>query len=29
VLDGLLSMTPNNWEELSRELAEMLKAEMK
>jgi hypothetical protein len=27
LLDGLLSMTAGNWEELSKELAEMLKAE--
>jgi hypothetical protein len=28
LLDGLLSMTESNWEELSKELAEMLEAEM-
>jgi len=28
VLDGLLSMTENNWEELSKELGEMLNAEI-
>jgi len=28
VLDGLLSMTGSNWEELSSELAEMLRAEI-
>ena len=29
VLDGLLSMTENNWEELSKELAELLRAEIR
>jgi hypothetical protein len=28
VLDGLLSMTQNNWEDLGKELAEVLKAEV-
>lgn len=28
ILDGLLSMTACNWEELSKGLAEMLRAEM-
>jgi hypothetical protein len=28
VLDGLLSMTEKNWEDLSKELAETLRAEM-
>jgi len=28
VLEGLLSMTESNWEDLSKELAEMLKAEV-
>jgi hypothetical protein len=28
VVEGLLSMTASNWQDLSRELAEMLRAEV-